>query len=203
MSTIAVVKKNGVVAIAADTLTTCGSRKVSAAHNRQPSKILRIGASFVGVTGWSVSMQVLERVFRAASTPPSLSSTGQIFDTLLELHPRLKQEYFLVPRGDADDAYELSHLNLLIANQHGIFSASTMRDVTEYERFWASGSGSSYALGALHALYDAPGDARSIAEAAVRAALEFDDSTGGPVESETTPLAAARAVEDFDLLLKV
>lgn len=73
----------------------------------------------------------------------------------------------------------------------------------EYERFWASGSGSSYALGAMQALYDGPHEARSIAEAAVRAAIEFDDSTGGPVESYVVSPAAARAAEDHDLLLKV
>ncbi len=37
---------------------------------------------------------------------------------------------------------EPSYLNL-IANAHGIFGAYSMRDVLEYERFWASGSGSS------------------------------------------------------------
>ena len=43
----------------------------------------------------------------------------------------------------------------------------------------------------------------AIAEAAVRAAIEFDDSTGGPVESYVVSPAAARAAEDLDLLLKV
>jgi ATP-dependent HslUV protease subunit HslV len=203
VSTIAVVKKHGTVAIAADTLTTFGTRKVSAVHNRQPSKILRLGASFVGFTGWSVHMQVLERIFRTMSEPPPLSSVTDIFEVLLALHPRLKQEYFLVPRGDEGDAYEPSHLNLVIANAHGIFGAYSMRDVLEYERFWASGSGSSYALGAMQAVYDGPHEALSIAEAAVRAAIEFDESTGGPVESYVVSPAAARAAEDFDLLLKV
>ena len=104
---------------------------MSAAHNRQPSKILRLGASFVGFTGWSVHMQVLERIFPAMSEPPKLSSVSDIFEVLLALHPRLKQEYFLVPRGDDGDAYEASHLNLVIANAHGIFGAYSMRDVID------------------------------------------------------------------------
>jgi hypothetical protein len=37
----------------------------------------------------------------------------------------------------------------------------------------------------------------------VRAASEFDESTGGPVESDVVSPAAARAAEDFDLLLRV
>ena len=147
--------------------------------------------------------QVLERVFRSVSEPPPLSSVAEIFEALLALHPRLKHEYFLVPRGDDGDAYEASHLNLLIANQHGIFSAHTLRDVTEYERYYALGSGSSYAIGAMHASYLGAGDARAIAVAGVGAAIDFDESTGGPVESHVIPLAAERAAEEEELLLKV
>lgn len=202
MSTIVVVKKKGRVAIAADTLTTCGWRKLSAAQNRQASKIFRLGESYIGVTGWASNMQVLERLFRSG-VPPALTSVAEIFDVMLSLQPRLKQDFFLVPGVDFDGTYEPSHLHLLIANPHGIFTADSTRDVTEYTQYWATGSGSSYALGALHALYERPGDAMSIAEAAVRAAIEFDHATGGPVESYEVPLAAARAVEDFDLLLKV
>ena len=51
MSTVAVVKKNGFAAIAADTLTTYGTRKVSSTHTRQSGKIIRIGASDVGSEG--------------------------------------------------------------------------------------------------------------------------------------------------------
>ncbi len=202
VSTVVVVKKKGWVAIAADTLVTCGPRKLSATQNARASKIFRLGASYLGVTGWAVNMQVLERLFRSG-VPPELSSVSDIFDVLLALQPRLKQEFFLMPGVDLEGTYESSHMNLLIANSHGIFTACETRDVTEYAQFWATGSGSSYALGALHALYERPGDAQSIAEAAVRAAIEFDYATGGPVESYAIPMAAARAAEDFDLLLKV
>jgi hypothetical protein len=37
----------------------------------------------------------------------------------------------------------------------------------------------------------------------VQAAIEFDEGTGGSVESFAAPLDAARAAEDFDRLLKV
>ena len=46
-----------------------------------------------------------------------------------------------------------AHARCSIANAHGIFGVYSMRDVIEYERFWASGSGGDYALGAMHALY--------------------------------------------------
>ena len=121
MSVITIVRKNGVVAMAADTLSSQGTRKLSAAHNRQPSKIARIGASLIGVTGWSVHQQVLEHLFANVEQPPALASTAEIFDVFLKLHPRLKEEYFMNPRGGDGEAYESSQMSILIANQHGIF----------------------------------------------------------------------------------
>ena len=201
MSVITIVQKNGLVAIAADTQSSSGSRKMSAGHNRQPSKIARIGPSYIGLTGWSVHQQVLEHLFAGVAEPPALSSTAQIFDVFLKLHPRLKQEYYLNPRGGDDEAYESSQMTLLIANQHGIFGLYSMRTVLEYERYWASGSGSDYALGAMHAIYDAIADAVAIAEAGVRAAIEFDDGCGAPIESHSVPLEPrTQPLEPLELL---
>jgi ATP-dependent HslUV protease subunit HslV len=203
MSTVAVVRKGGCTAIAADTLSSFGTRRLSATYNREPSKILRVGESYLGLTGWGVQRLVLEHLFASMSAPPRLSSKADIFDLLLKVHQRLKEAYYLSPRASEDDAFETSQLWLMIANAHGIFGVYSNRSVIEFERFWSTGSGSDYALGAMHAIYDMTADARSIAEAAVRAAAEFDESTGGPVESYVIPLAAGRAAEDFDLLLKV
>lgn len=35
------------------------------------------------------------------------------------MHVRLREEYFMYPRTDASDAYEMTHLHVLIANPHG------------------------------------------------------------------------------------
>lgn len=203
MSTVVVVKKNGWTAIAADTLSTFGTRKLSATHKRNASKILRAGDSYVGLTGWGVQRQVLEHLFASMCAPPALASVAEIFDLLLKVHQRLKESYYLSPRSTEEDAFEPSQLSLTIANGHGIFGVYSNRNVIEFERFWAAGSGSDYALGAMHSIYDGAADAKSIAEAGVRAAIEFDDGTGGPVESYVMPLTAARGVEDPDRLLKV
>ena len=80
MSVITVVRKNGLVAIAADTLSSFGTRKMSVTHNTQASKIARIGASYIGLTGWSVHQQVLEHLFGPVSDPPAFASTAEIFD---------------------------------------------------------------------------------------------------------------------------
>jgi ATP-dependent HslUV protease subunit HslV len=202
MSTITIVKKNGCVAIAADTLASFGTRKLAMTHNRNAGKIMRVGASFVGSTGWGANQTVLEHLFRSQSDQAQLSSTADIFELFLRVHVRLKQDYFLQPRSTEDDAFETSQLQLLIANSFGIFGVYSNREVIEFERFWASGSGSSYALGAMHSIYESAADAIGIAEAGVRAAVEFDDATGAPIESHSLRLTAP-PVEELELLLKM
>jgi len=200
VSVITVVKKNGVVAIAADTLASSGTRKMSATHNKLASKIARIGGSYIGLTGWSVNQLVLEHLFGPMTDLPKFSSAAEIFDVFLKLHPRLKQEYFLNPRGGDEDAWESSQMTLLIANAHGIFGLYANRTVLEYGCYWASGSGSGYALGAMHAVYPVNGDAVAIAETGVRAAIEFDDGCGEPIEAHAVRLVVAQPVNDLELL---
>ena len=63
-----------------------------------------------------------------------------------------------------------------------------MREVYEYSLFWATGSGSPYALGAMHAVYDRYDSAESIAEAGVLAGAEFDNASQTPVTMRTVNL---------------
>lgn len=202
MSTVTAVKKNGYVAIAADSLVSAGPMKMSAAYNKTSRKIVRVGDSFLGLTGFMVSVQVLESLFRMAGSAPPLAGVSDIFETFRIIHTRLRDEYFMNPRTDMSDAYEMTHLNVLIANPHGIFSVGGYRTVCEYEKFWAGGSGMEYALGAMHALYDQSDDVVSIAEAGVRAAADFDAATSAPIESHLIRLTPA-TVEEFDLPLHV
>jgi ATP-dependent protease HslVU (ClpYQ) peptidase subunit len=64
----------------------------------------------------------------------------------------------------------------------------TWREVFEYDRFWAIGSGSSYALGAMYTVYDRLSTAEEIAEVRVSASCEFDDGTGLPFTIHSTKL---------------
>ena len=202
MSTVTAVKKNGYIAIAADSLVSAGSMKMSAAYSKTTRKIVRVGDSYLGLTGFMVSVQVLESLFRKAGSAPPLASVDEIFETFRVIHVRLRDEYFMNARTDMSDAYEMTQLHVLIANPHGIFTVGGYRTVCEYEKFWAGGSGTEYALGAMHALYDKIDDVVSIAEAGVRAAADFDQATSTPVESHLIRLAPA-TVEEFDLPLHV
>jgi ATP-dependent protease HslVU (ClpYQ) peptidase subunit len=56
-----------------------------------------------------------------------------------------------------------------------------MREVFEFDRFWAIGSGRDFALGAMYSLYGKTKTAAAIAEAGVAAGAEFDTGTSEPI----------------------
>jgi ATP-dependent protease HslVU (ClpYQ) peptidase subunit len=191
MTTIAVVKKDGIAAIAADTLTKWGSAKESAAYIANHEKVLRVGDSYLAITGSATFKMVLKDYFESA-TDVRLSTTPEIFRTWNRLHAALKERYFLMPEEDKEDALESSRMDVLIANPRGIFGVSGHRTVQEFSRFYAYGSGSDYALGALYSAYDVKGrSAEDLARHAIETAVEFDDGTGLPITSFTLRLNGA------------
>jgi ATP-dependent protease HslVU (ClpYQ) peptidase subunit len=112
-----------------------------------------------------------------------------VFDTFLKLHPRLKDQFFLNTKEEDADPYESSQFTILIANASGIYAVYSYREVFEFDKFWAIGSGRSFALGAMYAAYDGRGkSAKDIAEIGVRAGCEFDKNSYGPVRTEAVTL---------------
>ena len=65
----------------------------------------------------------------------------------------------------------------------------SLREVSEYAKFWAIGSGSEFALGAMHALYNRLDSAEEIAKAGVEAGSEFDSSSALPMSLKVIDLA--------------
>lgn len=177
MSTITVVKKNGETAIAADTLTSTYSIKISATYKTQDQKILKFGDTYLGFVGWAVNKDVFASLMEKHPGDLLFSSSKHIFETALKIHPVLKEKFYL---RESEDTYESSGMNILIANPYGIFEVDQDRKVTEFEYFWASGSGREYALGAMYQAYDQGRSAREIAVCGVLAATEFDQYSALP-----------------------
>lgn len=192
MTTLAVVKKNGFVAIAADTLTKWGSNKEPAAYIANHSKLIQLGDSWLAVTGYTTFILILKDYFANSAVTPDLASVGGIFRTWQNLHGALKDQYFLLAGEDKDDDLESSQMDVLIANPHGIFGVAEHRSVQEFSKFYAYGSGSDLAMGAMHALYDTPLSAEEIVRKAIETAAEFDDRTGLPIEIKTIQLAGVQ-----------
>jgi ATP-dependent HslUV protease, peptidase subunit HslV len=184
MTTIVVVKKAGQIAIAADTLTKYGDyTKESATYIVNHQKIFRVGENYIALSGSATADIAIREYFTRKKNKVKLTNTTEIFRVWNNLHKILKDKYFLNPSRHEDDSFESSRSRALIANPHGIFGVDSYRYVQEFTKFYAYGSGSDFALGALFAAYDTDRTAEEIANYAVEAAIEFDDSTGLPINS--------------------
>lgn len=189
MTTIAVVKKNGRTAIAADTLTKWGTGKESATYVANNHKIVKAGDSYIGACGSATFKTIIQDYFARPKSRARFDNSLDIFRTWQKFHAVLKSDYYLVAGSDKDDSIESSRFDVLIANSRGIFGVGAHRTVQEYVKFYAIGSGTDVALGAMYGVYDDPRrSAEDIARFAIEAAAEFDDATGLPVISHSMKL---------------
>ena len=188
MTTICVARKAGQVAVAADALVTFGDTRLSHGYEAN-DKVFRIGDSWVGMAGTTAHFPVLRRALGALPKQDlKLSSRDEVFETFLKLHPKLKENFFLNTKEEDADPYESMQFTALIANPAGIFGVYSYREVFEFDRFWAIGSGRSFALGAMYAHFERARTAREVAELGVRAGCEFDKNSDGPVRAHTIKL---------------
>ncbi|UUX94021.1 MFS transporter [Aquabacterium sp. J223] len=193
MTTVTVVKKGGEVAIAADSLVTFGDTRL--AHGYEANdKLFRIADSVIGMSGTTAHFPVLRRALGTlAAEDLKLGSRDEVFETFLRLHPKLKDQFFLNTKEEDADPYESSQFTLLVANASGIYGVYSYREVFEFDRFWAIGSGRSFALGAMYAAYERLGSAHELAQLGVTAGCEFDKNSAGPVKVVTLRLGAPTA----------
>jgi ATP-dependent protease HslVU (ClpYQ) peptidase subunit len=187
MTTITVVKKNGEVAIASDSLTTFGDTRLGRHYKGEHDKILSINDSWIGICGSSAHHLVLESAI-ARLPEVNLGSRMEVYETFRQLHPILKEHAYLNPKEDEDDPYESSQITALIANSSGIYGIYSLREVFEFDRFWSIGSGRNFALGAMHAAFVGGRSAAKIAEIGVAAGIEFDTASGPPITVNTIRL---------------
>lgn len=196
MSTIVVAQKNGRACIGADTMSCLGSLRQRAHHVQNKSKILRLEDTFIGLTGTSTSLVVMNSYFSNPERPRDFSSTDMIFETFRHAHHWMKAEYFMSTSADKGEEYETTQFYGLIANPHGIFALYSYRSAQQFHKFWAAGSGRDFALGAMQMAYDRYDDVVDIVKAGLAAAAEFDSATGAPFEihaCDLLPPARARS----------
>ena len=185
MSTIAVARTASGTAIAADALTSFDGLRLPPDLDASGDKVVRVGDAYVGIVGYTAHHLVIQDALERFEDPDLTSRRG-IFETFRALHPVLKEEYYLLPETDQEgDPYESTQVSLLVASPGGIFGVYDMREVHEFTRFWAMGSGAGYALGAMHARWaEAQAgdlDAGALAAVGVEAGCRFDTASGPPV----------------------
>jgi len=183
MSIAVAVRKGSEIVVAADTQENFGDRKIlRAAH--VASKILRVGSTYVAMTGWGLYDNIL-RDYLARMKRPRLGSEREVFSFFVAFWRQLHKRYSFVndqveeqepsPFADLDASF-------LVVNRRGIFHVSSNMSVMEFKQYYAIGSGAPYALGALQALYSQRLDAEAIARAACAAATSFDVYCGGELD---------------------
>lgn len=189
MSTIVVVKKGNQVCIAADSLTSFGDLRFASTYDADHDKIIKHKESCLGIVGSAAHQLVMESLLADKKVKADFSSKLAVFETFRGLHPILKEKYFLNAKDEDDDPYESTQIDALIASPHGIFGIHSLREVSEYTRFWSIGSGSEYALGAMFTVYENYETAEEIAAAGVKAGAEFNTSSSMPMSSYVVELA--------------
>jgi ATP-dependent HslUV protease subunit HslV len=188
VTTVVVVRKAGQVAIAGDSLVTFGDTRLPHGYESN-EKLFKVGDSWIGMAGTTAHFPVLRRALNwLAPEDLKLHSRDEVFDTFLKIHPKLKEVFYLNTKEEDADPYESSQLTALIANGSGIYGVYSYREVFEFDRFWAIGSGRAFALGAMYTAFDRAKTARELAEIGVKAGCEFDKNSDGPVKVQTIKL---------------
>jgi ATP-dependent protease HslVU (ClpYQ) peptidase subunit len=180
MTTIVIVRKDDDITIAAESLTTFGDTRLAAEHDRTYDKIVQYRGTYIGLCGSAAHQLVFESLLRGRE-PLDFSNKFSIFETFRKLHPILKEQHYLNPKEEDDDPYESTQMTALIANRNGIFGVYSMREVFEYTRYWAAGTGREFALGAMQALYTRLRTADEIARAGIEAGALFDKNSALPL----------------------
>ena len=173
--------------MAADSLVTFGDTRLSQAYEAN-DKIVQVGDSYISLAGTTAHFPVMKKLLTDMGEECKLSSREEVFETFTRVHQILKEKYFLNTKEEEDDPYESSQITTLIANPHGIFGVYSYREVFSFDRFWAIGSGKTFALGAMYAAYDKLDSAHAIAELGVQAGAEFDKSSSLPCKIISFPM---------------
>ena len=178
--------------MAADTLVTLGDTALPHRYEAN-SKIFKVdalsGISYVGMAGTVAHFPALRKAIAALpKAEVKLGSKDEVYDTFLKLHPLLKETFFLQTKEDDNDPYESMQFTVVIANASGIYGLYSYREIFEFKEFWGIGSGRSFALGAMHAVWANAKTAKEVALAGMQAGCEFDKNSGGPIDMFTVKL---------------
>lgn len=181
MSIVCAAKKGNEIAIASDSQINFGTLKVQADHIANHKKIFRYQDGIIGIVGWNAISDIMKHALKKYQEKMDFSSRFEIFNSMLQLHDIMKDEYYIETKEDEGQPVESSQVQMLIINKAGIFEVSSYREVNQFDPFWAIGSGNRLALGAMHAVYSSEKSAMDIVAAGVEAAMAFDDGCGKPL----------------------
>lgn len=186
MSIIVAIKRNGLVTMGADSLTCFGDGEMAPAENCRTRKILTMGDSYIGGTGWAVYDDIIDH-WMLEKNAPDLNSKRAVFSFFLELWRSMRDGYPFVndQANSKDTPFTDLDSSFLVGSAGGIFKVSSDLGVTEFNRYAAIGSGSEYAIGAVEALWNQIEDDRDLVTAVLETACRLDVHCGGSLDVVT------------------
>jgi ATP-dependent HslUV protease subunit HslV len=174
MTTVVAVRKGKDIVIAADGQVSLGPTIIK--NNAKKVRLLADGKVIVGFAGSTADAFTLFERLEAKLEKHS----GQLMRACVELAKDWRTDRYL----------RRLEAMMLVADKHTMLLLSGTGDVLEpQENVMAIGSGGNYALAAALALYDLDGDAKSIAEKAMRIAAGICVYTNDTVTLETLSAA--------------
>ncbi len=170
MTTVVAVRKGNDIVIAADGQVSLGQTIIK--NNAKKVRLLADGKVIVGFAGSTADAFTLFERLEAKLEKHS----GQLMRACVELAKDWRTDRYL----------RRLEAMMLVADKHTLLLLSGTGDVLEpQDNVMAIGSGGNYALAAALALYDLDGDAKSIAEKAMRIAAGICVYTNDTVTLET------------------
>ncbi len=182
MSIVVAVKKDNETVIVADSQVSFGSMSFPGS-NLKVEKIRKIGESYFASTGWGLYDDIIDN-YLIDKPDIALLDRKSIFEFFLGLWKALHDKYnFVNDQSDSDHDSPFGDLDatFLVVNKEGIFMIDSDLSITQFEQYYAIGSGSDYSLGVINTLYDEKLDATEIAKRAVSTAIAFDTKCGGDI----------------------
>ena len=119
MTTLVVVRKGNMAAIAADSLTTFGDTRLSDHFDASSDKMVRYGETLIALCGSAAHQLVYENLLSTAKDL-NFNSKAEIFETFRKLHATLKEQHFLNPKEEDEDA---SHFEIASKNDYQLNQA--------------------------------------------------------------------------------
>ncbi|MBL4786823.1 MAG: hypothetical protein JKY49_15530 [Cohaesibacteraceae bacterium] len=181
MSIVVVIRKHGKTIIGCDTKCSDGNLLVPPPEKVNALKFHRIGNAYMGHVGSTAFHTVLDFVTNEYADIFDFTDRMTTYKTMLKLHKIMCDTCLINTYGED---FEGSGLNVVIATPEKIFHVEPDRGVDEFSRFWAVGSGSVAALGALDALYDRIDDIEELLREVLTIACKYDLHSNGPIETE-------------------
>jgi len=185
MSIAVAVQKDGVIALATDSVTTFGEHQEST-DNLDTNKIRNIGEVYLASAGWSVYDNIIDDFLAKQEQVPQLADKVSIYNFFLSLWKALHNDYSFVKDQGSDEKSPFGDLDasFIVVNTKGIFHVSSDMAVTKFEKYTTIGSGVDYALGAINACY-ADKSVEEIARIAVETTSKFNIYCGGDTKIVT------------------